>query len=461
MPSFAFWKNPKSSPSDGPSVREPLLDDVADAAQPKLDLITRNQDSGSFTFEDMERLADCQPTRPLQQLMERIKPSAASTTIGQVDEDAPLLDDEHIQSQCGPSPDERSEPILMPREEYLSADVPLLVLDASSETTTTVEKVDPESNSQPTATPWRDESKSHQWPLKPVSVVATPETPQMRPASFSTRSVSSQSPSTAAQAGSTPRRLHRPTELNLGSVAPTSNKPESELEKQFSLMRNSKTQSKAALRSPTQLLQERLSMSTTKQKEEVKVRVFVPPQPPRNGCLLPGPAGQMGAFSSTSVRARTEGGRPAWWCKTDKLVVFDGIDAEANGEVTIRARTSKGLSIARRRGDTETVVIPMNCKHCQEMLKRHEWKYDIQVCRRSVCWDCKERCKWEQEQEIKERAEASMEVKAERERADSVLQDDEPRMDDLVRKSGIEQCRPKSPIEAVGGIEERIASVGC
>lgn len=202
-------------------------------------------------------------------------------------------------------------------------------------------------------------------------------------------------------------------------------------------------------------------MSTKNQKQEVKVRVFVPPQPPRNGCLLPGPAGQMGAFTSTSVRARTDGGRPAWWCKIDKLVVFDGIDAEANGELIIHARTSKGLSIARRRGDTETVVIPMNCKHCQEMLKRHEWKYDIQVCKRSVCWDCKERCRWEQGQEIKERADASVEMKAERERADSVLQDDEPRMDDLVRKSGIEQCRPKSPIEAVGGIEERIASVRC
>jgi len=442
-------------------VREPLLDDAADAAPPKLDLITRNQDSGSFTFEDMERLADCQPARPLQQLMERIKPSAASATIGQVDEDAPLLDDEHIQSQCGPSPEERSEPVLVLPEESLLADVPLLVLDTPSETTAAIDVVDAASIGRPTVTPRKDESRSNQWPLSPVSVAATPETPQARPSSFSIRGSSSQSPSTTPQAGSTPRRLHRPTELNLGSVAPTSNKPESELEKQFSLMRNSKTQSKAALRSPTQLLQERLSMSTTKQKQEVKVRVFVPPQPPRNGCLLPGPAGQMGAFTSTSVRARTEGGRPAWWCKTDKLVVFDGIDADTDGEVTIRARTSKGLSIARRRGDTETVVIPMNCKHCQEMLKRHEWKYDIQVCKRSVCWDCKERCKWEREQEIKEQADASIEMKAERERADSVLQDDEPRMDDLVRKSGIEQCRPKSPIEAVGGIEERIASVRC
>jgi hypothetical protein len=167
----------------------------------------------------------------------------------------------------------------------------------------------------------------------------------------------------------------------------------------------------------------------------------------------------MEAFTSSSVRARTEGGRPAWWCKNDKLVVFDGISVENNGETRLCTRTSKGLSIARRRGDTETVVMPMNCKHCQEMLKRHEWKYDIQVCKRSVCWDCRERCKWEEEQAVKEReAECNKSAEANRERADSVLQDDEPREEDLMRKMGIEQWRPKSPIEAVGGIEERLGN---
>jgi hypothetical protein len=164
----------------------------------------------------------------------------------------------------------------------------------------------------------------------------------------------------------------------------------------------------------------------------------------------------MEAFTSSSVRARTEGGRSAWWCKNDKLVVFDGISVGDDGETKIHTRTSKGLSIARRRGDTETVVMPMNCKHCQEMLNRHEWKYDIQVCKRSVCWDCRERCKWEEEQAVKERDDECKSAEANRERADSVLQDDEPREEDLMRKVGIEQWGSKGPIEAVGGTEERL-----
>jgi hypothetical protein len=303
------------------------------------------------------------------------------------------LEDEQIQSQCGPSPVEKPELAPVLRPETPSPNVSLLAEDMSIKAATTV------NIEASTIRCANDEDEAHQWPLRKSSVINTPETPQTRPSSFSTRqSAPAQSPFTIPQTSPTPRRLHRPTELNLGS-APSSTRPQSELEKTFHLMRNSKTQSKAALRSPTQLLQQRLSMSTTKNKQEVKVRIFVPPQPPRNGCLLPGPAGQVEAFTSTSVRARTERGRPAWWCKTDKLVVFDGMDNGQDGEVIIRTRTSKGLSIARRKGDTETVVMPMNCKHCQEMLNRHEWKYDIQVCKRSVCWDCKERCKWEQEQE--------------------------------------------------------------
>jgi hypothetical protein len=203
----------------------------------------------------------------------------------------------------------------------------------------------------------------------------------------------------------------------------------------------------------------RLSMTSKKSKPEEKVRVFTPPQPSNNGCLLPGPAGQIVAFASTSVRARTALGRPAWWCKYDKLVVFDGMGVQENGEQKFHTRTSKGLIIARRRGETETVVIPMDCAHCQEMLNRHEWTYDIQVCKRSVCWDCKERCKWERDQEVKEQAENVVGKDDNRERADSVLQDDEAGTEDLMRKMGIEQGRPRSPIEVVGGIEERLVGI--
>ncbi|KAF1916052.1 hypothetical protein BDU57DRAFT_496198 [Ampelomyces quisqualis] len=220
-------------------------------------------------------------------------------------------------------------------------------------------------------------------------------------------------------------------------------------------MRNSKTQSKAALRSPTQLLQQRLSAPSGTEKRESKVHAFVPPQPSRNGCLMPGPAGQMASFASTSVRAQTQGGRPAWWCKNDKLVVFDGIEVQADGIEKVLTRTSKGLSIARRRGDTETIIVPMTCAHCQDMLHRTEWKQEVQVCRRSICWDCKERCKWEVKQENKELTEKD-DMVANRDRTDSVLKDDEFQEEDMLLKVGIEQWRPKSPIEAVGSIEARL-----
>jgi hypothetical protein len=202
---------------------------------------------------------------------------------------------------------------------------------------------------------------------------------------------------------------------------------------------------------------------TPKKDKKEEVRVFTPPKPILNGCWLPGPGKQMEAFTSTSVRARTEaGGRPAWWCKFDKLVVFDGIEIETDGDIKINTRTSKGLSVARRRGDTETIVIPMDCAHCQAMLNRHEWKYDMQVCKRSVCWDCKERCKWELEEEKRENASGEGETVAKldgnRYRADSVLQDEQNQEEEMMHKIGIEQDRPKSPIEAIGGIEERLGS---
>ncbi|ORY07299.1 hypothetical protein BCR34DRAFT_626494 [Clohesyomyces aquaticus] len=201
-------------------------------------------------------------------------------------------------------------------------------------------------------------------------------------------------------------------------------------------------------------------MSVHKNKKGEKIRSFTPPRPMLNGCILPAPQDQLTPFSGTSVRARTEGkGRPAWWCKVDRLVIFEGVEArEHDAESKFITRSSKGLSIARRRGDTETVVIPLDCGHCREMLNRTEWKYDVQVCKRSVCWDCGERCRWEMEEEEREKREGGIKVteEASRERADSVLQDEEGVMDEvLMAKVGIE-TGARSPIEAVGGIEERL-----
>lgn len=254
-------------------------------------------------------------------------------------------------------------------------------------------------------------------------------------------------------------RLRRPAELNLGFNDKTDpSKPRSELDLRFDLIRNSQNQNKASLRSPTQLLKDRLNLSPKKAEHEEKVRTFTPPKPMLNGCILPGPAMQMEAFTGSSVRALIErSGRPAWWCKFDKLVVFDGVEKSESGDLTFKTRTSKGLSIARRRGDTETVVIPMGCSHCQEMLNRTEWKYDIQVCKRGVCWDCRERCRWElmQQEESEDQRVDNERSDANRIRADSVLQDDNVHEEELLAKIGIEQ-RPTTPIETVGGIEERL-----
>lgn len=253
---------------------------------------------------------------------------------------------------------------------------------------------------------------------RPFSVAST-ETGPLR---TRVRSLSKPAPPSPQRTNSI-ARLQRPAELNLGFNGTDSAKPKSELDLRFDVIRNSKTQSKAALRSPTQLLQDRLNISTRRKDVEEKVRVFTPPRATVSGCLLPGPGAQAEAFTSTSVRAKTEAGsRPAWWCKVDKLVVFDGIESQGDGELKLKTRTSKGLTIARRRGDLETVVIPMDCAHCIEMLNRHEWKYDMRVCKRSVCWDCKERCKWEFEQE-KTANVATPRADVNRERADSMLDD--------------------------------------
>lgn len=484
MPSFSFWKASKGDAkvdettdpaptNNGEQAQSPAL--TQPIPSPKIDLDVGDQDSGVFTFEDMERLAQCPPTTPLQKFKDYVRPSAVLSSIGQVDADAALLDDEHIQSRCAtPEPSTGHEVAAavgiidhskQVKEINLAptrpAPSPPMREDDDIHALSSDEKILPPSRPAPSPplqnfSQREPSAEKNSPPSRPAP--APPQEDVSRPSSFPART-SSLSP--ASKLDVTPRRLHRPTELNLSSATSRSSRPLSELEKQFSLVRNSTTRSKAALRSPTELLNQRLSGAPSTKNRESKVHVFVPPSPPRDGCLLPGPAGQVDAFTSTSVRARTAGGRPAWWCKVDKLVVFDGMDVQKDGSAKTLTRTSKGLSIARRRGDTVTVVIPMNCAHCQEMLNRHEWKYDIQVCKRSVCWDCKERCRWELEQEAEEIMKSRDAAgEGNRDRADSVLQDDDSGEEHLMRKMGLEEWRSKSPIEAVGGIEERIEGVG-
>ncbi|KAF1931932.1 uncharacterized protein M421DRAFT_417666 [Didymella exigua CBS 183.55] len=481
MPSFAFWKSSKLDESQSPLLSDAAVKELSviiPNVSKAVDLNPGNQDSGVFLFdEDAQEIPGDQtpiigptPGHPIEkspeQPVEPTQPNTSSATdleisLLEVHEPSPhrespaLVPEEPLvqtyveaTEQMGsqqemkeevaaqaklPLPELRSlaepSPVLdsTQDEEHVSTlqSRPVSLVPKESDPTLAVEKSAVPAALGKIETGARDrdsgiylsDNESSSARSRPSSI-ASNETAPLR-----SRVTSLSKPSTSSpQRTNSIARLQRPAELNLGfSGAQNTAKPKSELDMRYDLIRNSKTRSKAALRSPTQLLQDRLNMSP-KKKEAERVRIFTPPRVTVNGCLLPGPSAQAEAFTSTSVRARTEtGGRPSWWCKFDKLVVFDGIE-QADGEMRLRTRTSKGLTIARRQGDLETVVIPLDCTHCHEMLNRHEWKYDMRVCKRSVCWDCKERCKWEFEQERIMTA-TTPRADANRDRADSVLQD--------------------------------------
>ncbi|RAR06342.1 hypothetical protein DDE82_003411 [Stemphylium lycopersici] len=397
MPSFAFWKNPKSNPSTAPP---PAEDELLDGRNMPDAVVIKNLDLEKvevLPVEEQEQAAGRETTNS-----EKEPEIPASTT--------------HAPPVSSAPPNERDSAVYLSDNESVTSQL------------------------RPHTTTTNDVTESENYTYsKPLASTKAPPLQQR------TDSIV---------------RLRRPAELNLGTnpVADAS-KPRSELEKRYDLIRNSKTQSKAALRSPTELLQERLNLSSKKEKVEDKTRVFTPPRATENGCWLPGPGAQVDAFTSTSVRARTEAGnRPAWWCKFDKLVVFDAIEEGEDGETKIHTRTSKGLSIARRRGELESIVIPLDCAHCQEMLNRHEWTYDMRVCKRSVCWDCKERCKWELKEEKRLDEARISKSDGNRYRADSVLQDGQDQEEDMLQKVGIEHAQPASSTEAIGDIKERLGS---
>jgi hypothetical protein len=483
MPSFAFWKSTKSDPSKAPLLTGDAATEESNIAVPlvpnNLDLNPDGEDSGVFLFDD-----DALPLQP--DLTLEAEPLIAASSIAEQDtlireptqevhvpvrnyskklvtidngDASPLtlispalsqsqytaaINEPHsaadkephpIQQVHGGSP-QQQEQIHSACEQTIHQESPLKrpVLSAVDTTLT-------QSRDRDSCVHVSDNDSLPPQP-QPTSLALSNSAQRPRNSSVSSKHTASTSISSPRKrTDSTARRLKRPAELNLGmNPVSDSSKPRSELEKRYDLIRNSKTQSKAALRSPTALLQERLNMSTRKERvKEGKTRVFTPPRQTSNGCWLPGPGAQVDPFTSTSVRARTEAAsRPAWWCKVDKLVVFDSVDVGSDGSMKIHARTSKGLSIARRRGDMETIVIPMDCAHCQEMLNRHEWKYDMRVCKRSVCWDCKERCKWELEQEKLACEETAVKMDGNRYRADSVLQDEEHEKEHSMQKVGVE-----------------------
>jgi hypothetical protein len=109
----------------------------------------------------------------------------------------------------------------------------------------------------------------------------------------------------------------------------------------------------------------------------------------RKGCIL----SQNCSIEATRFRAVTDAGLPAWWCRYDNLVVFDGMDVDANGENVVKTRSSKGLAIANRRGKEENIIVQLDCSHCRDILGLPIWKYAVKVCPRSVCKVCTARCK--------------------------------------------------------------------
>ncbi|KAL6707618.1 hypothetical protein ACN47E_003968 [Coniothyrium glycines] len=477
MPSFSFWKASKQDEPKALCSNDDTGTQETCAVMPTTDrkpaLVTGNEESGTFSFDDLLNMEAEQNGGSEREGND----TTGSSNQPKTELEMCLLEEKH---QAGHVVEKKME-LPMPKA---GAD---LVQHESSEAMSTqrllVGKGEPlaDVRSEPSrsATSARDSPSG--WDQDSGVYLSEGEgsPPQSRPTSYAPTddvtlvkaSVANAKHSLSKGYSNTPQRidrLRRPAELNLSTTTSSNTtRPRSELEKRFDLIRNSKTQSKAALRSPTELLHDRLNMSPKKERHETRLHQFVPPKLIEGGCILPGPGVSPIKFTSTSVRARTEAnGRPAWWCKVDRLVVFDGIESKNNGELEICARTSKGLSIARRQGDFETIIIPMNCAHCQDMLNRHEWKYEMQVCKRSVCWDCKERCKWEFEVErvsIESRQGLTSKADASRHRADSVLQDDQVREEDLMRKVGIEQGRVKSPIELIKGIEERLEGdgVGC
>jgi hypothetical protein len=180
-----------------------------------------------------------------------------------------------------------------------------------------------------------------------------------------------------------------------------------------------------------------------------------------NGCLLPGVEAKGQGFLAGDVRARSGKGHPAWWCKLDKVVVLENITLSDDGEALFHTRSSKGLSIARRKGVLETIIIPLDCTHCQGLLKRREWKLQMHMCKHSVCWDCKERCLWEMEQakerNVLETKQAKIEnhSQADQMSADSVLEDGGSQDGDLMREIGI-ALEPNCHTEVIDSIEERL-----
>jgi hypothetical protein len=110
---------------------------------------------------------------------------------------------------------------------------------------------------------------------------------------------------------------------------------------------------------------------------------------PSESCLFQSP----NPLESRNFRATTLNGRPAWWCRFDNLVTFDGMSVDALvGEDRPITRSSKGLAAANKYGQLLVVSLNIACAHCREVLGLKAWKYGTKVCQRRVCTACRAMC---------------------------------------------------------------------
>lgn len=128
-----------------------------------------------------------------------------------------------------------------------------------------------------------------------------------------------------------------------------------------------------------------------------------PPTPVDPGCLLPGPNRSLLPLDMTrSIKPKAASGGSVWYCRYDKLVIFDGIHA-GNGDSSRKliTRSSRGLDISRKNCPKEKITIGLPCTHCQGLLKRRTWVFEERMLQCRVCKGCQARCwkEWETGQE--------------------------------------------------------------
>ncbi|QDS75561.1 hypothetical protein FKW77_005794 [Venturia effusa] len=126
-------------------------------------------------------------------------------------------------------------------------------------------------------------------------------------------------------------------------------------------------------------------------------------------CMLPGPRFTNQPFNISAINGKTEMGRAAWWCRHDRLVVFDGLAPEdksvsSREEKMLLVRASRGLEMSRKNCKKEVIHVEIPCGHCRNILGKEVWKFEARVKRSKVCAGCQERC-WREVEKMEKDAE--------------------------------------------------------